>query len=99
MDLIKAPYPSYYGLRGAFRYQHSLAFLQIRGRSVRLESSWPCMTIGWFNITWLGLFLLLLLLTVHGSPAPLWRCAIAQLVIIGLGYVWWWLNWSLSIRP
>lgn len=32
MDLIKVPYPSYYGLRGAFRFQHSLAYLQILNR-------------------------------------------------------------------
>lgn len=31
-DLIKVPYPSYYGLRGAFRFQHSLAYLQILNR-------------------------------------------------------------------
>ncbi|WP_410210041.1 hypothetical protein [Aquirhabdus sp.] len=32
VDLIKVPYPSYYGLRDAYRYQHSLAYLHILNR-------------------------------------------------------------------
>lgn len=32
VDLIRVPYPSYYGLRGAFRHQHSLAYLNILNR-------------------------------------------------------------------
>jgi len=32
VDLIKVPYPSYYGLRGAYRYAHALPFLHILNR-------------------------------------------------------------------
>lgn len=32
VDLIKVPYPSYYGLRGAFRYEHSFTYVHILNR-------------------------------------------------------------------
>ncbi len=37
VDLIRVPYPSYYGLRSAFRYQHSLAYLNILNRLFVLQ--------------------------------------------------------------